>query len=312
MIETNRAGDLLGRLGVSAEILNRPLDQLSKAPLSMLRELRTAYAAGASVEANKFGRNVTDARVDFPPFGQNPEPKVAFQQLKASVGKTYYRPTIARHESAGSIYAQLLDPETQRSAKLARLLDKSPAVRSAFGKIAGAAVVRDGRMDGTVSLRTQEVGVSTSALTATTTRAAARPRGTIPNNIYEMLNAMDQAVLEQAQSLRPGQGSAVELGKGSLLGELISGGLKSREDDDDSDDDDENRDRSQGSLALGLEGGGKPVQGFDIAGPTESIDVGTLALKRLMDKRDQMYEIVRQTNDKFNQAAKTAIDAMRG
>ncbi len=42
-----------------------------------------------------------------------------------------------------------------------------------------------------------------------------------------------------------------------------------------------------------------------------SVDEGTLRLKRLMDKREQMYDIYNKMYDKYNQAARTAVDAIR-
>jgi hypothetical protein len=46
-------------------------------------------------------------------------------------------------------------------------------------------------------------------------------------------------------------------------------------------------------------------------GNSPSIDVETLKLKRLIDKRSQMFDMLRQIIDKYNQTAKGVIDSMR-
>ena len=43
----------------------------------------------------------------------------------------------------------------------------------------------------------------------------------------------------------------------------------------------------------------------------KSIDVETMKLKRLIDKRSQMFDMLRQIIDKYNQTAKGIIDSMR-
>jgi hypothetical protein len=50
--------------------------------------------------------------------------------------------------------------------------------------------------------------------------------------------------------------------------------------------------------------GGQPVQG------APSIDVETMKLKRLVDKRSQMFDMLRQIIDKYNQTAKGIIDSI--
>jgi hypothetical protein len=46
-------------------------------------------------------------------------------------------------------------------------------------------------------------------------------------------------------------------------------------------------------------------------GSDKSIDVETMKLKRLIDKRSQMFDMLRQIIDKYNQTAKGIIDSMR-
>jgi hypothetical protein len=56
-------------------------------------------------------------------------------------------------------------------------------------------------------------------------------------------------------------------------------------------------------------GGGKGGKGGG-GGGAPSIDVETMKLKRLIDKRSQMFDMLRQIIDKYNQTAKGIIDSM--
>jgi len=58
-------------------------------------------------------------------------------------------------------------------------------------------------------------------------------------------------------------------------------------------------------------GGGKGGKGGGGGGGGDkSIDVETMKLKRLIDKRSQMFDMLRQIIDKYNQTAKGIIDSM--
>jgi hypothetical protein len=59
----------------------------------------------------------------------------------------------------------------------------------------------------------------------------------------------------------------------------------------------------------GGKGGGKGGKGGG-GGSSPSIDVETMKLKRLIDKRSQMFDMLRQIIDKYNQTAKGIIDSM--
>ena len=48
---------------------------------------------------------------------------------------------------------------------------------------------------------------------------------------------------------------------------------------------------------------------FDNQG-SPSIDVETMKLKRMIDKRSQMFDMLRQIIDKYNQTAKGVIDSI--
>jgi hypothetical protein len=64
----------------------------------------------------------------------------------------------------------------------------------------------------------------------------------------------------------------------------------------------QNQQQGGGGKGGGGKGGG--------AGGQPSIDVESMALKRLIDKRAQMFDMLRQVIDKYNQTAKGMIDGM--
>jgi hypothetical protein len=63
-----------------------------------------------------------------------------------------------------------------------------------------------------------------------------------------------------------------------------------------------------GGILGGLFGGGGGLTGGGNDAP--SIDVETMKLKRMIDKRSQMFDMLRQIIDKYNQTAKSMIDSI--
>src|SRR5688572_7321258 len=79
--------------------------------------------------------------------------------------------------------------------------------------------------------------------------------------------------------------------------------------------------QQQSSRQPGGGGAGAGAFGFGAGGPfagpggdagnnSPSIDVETMKLKRLIDKRSQMFDMLRQIIDKYNQTAKGIIDSI--
>jgi hypothetical protein len=337
--------DLLGKLGVSAELLNRQIGQLQNAPINTLKDLRVAYAK-ANAEGNRFTQSVSDSRINLPPFLYNPPPRESFGQLQGSVRLTYHRAREARHPSSRMAIMRLANERTARAAKLQRLINTDLAVRSRFEKIAGGIVVLDGRMDGTITMRTKEAaaaqsasssyssGVSSSALTGAATDGVGQnsmffPPGIPLDNIYDMLNGLDQAILQQAASLRPGAGAFAPLGYGDLLtldpstnnstngsgnvdpnALLLANGI---------DPVDPNNTQQGGSMYSsgdssdsGALTAADPATTKTAGTSNESVDLGAARLEQFMQKRDQMYDLVRQIFTAYNQNAQKAIDNMKG
>lgn len=310
---------MLGRLGGTGAVLDQQLAGLSKAPLAALKQLKVAYGA-ALVEANKYAKTIADARTNLPPFGTNPLPKAARLALAATLQQTYFEAPKTEHPSASDPLRALLDAKKSRGAKLCHLLQTNASVRAKFEKIAGGVVALDGRVDGTVSMRPAgpkgATAVATSAMTT-----SGMPSSPSRDQVYQYLSAMDAAVMKAAAEVQAAQaqqngtydtdssafdtGAFSSLGKGSLLGKP----LDSSDEESEEDEDGESPVKMQ-SLAMDASTGlGEKLNTAQMG--NNSVDTSTLQLKRLMDKRDQMYELYRQTVDKYGQSATKAIDAMR-
>jgi hypothetical protein len=68
---------------------------------------------------------------------------------------------------------------------------------------------------------------------------------------------------------------------------------------------------AQGNYVQGLNGGtGGAVRRGSIDGSSPSVDVETSRLKRLIDKRGQIFDMLRQIADKYAGTAKNVTDAM--
>ena len=63
----------------------------------------------------------------------------------------------------------------------------------------------------------------------------------------------------------------------------------------------------------GLGGGGLGFPASQLGGPANaspSVDVETMKLKRMIDKRNQMFDILRSIIDKYNETAKNIITSI--
>lgn len=318
MVEVGRkVGDLLGQLGSSAEVLEKSLGSLSKTSLARLQNLKLAYGS-AALESNKFAKTTADGRANIPPFCHNPNPANAMKERAAFLGGTYAQEPEHERSKNTDPLPGLMNAKTRRRTELSMLVQSEESVRNRFEKIAGGQVVPDGRVDGTISMMTPQVrgaresiaresgasGMATSALTS----GGAGPVGNKPN-VYALLMAMDQAVLDEAQRMRPGADQFWELdvGVGSLSDEEETQ-YRLGMNDEDEEGESSSALMSRRGMDAGL--GTKDLLNAQDQGG-ESVDTGTLRLKRLNDKREQMYDLYNKMNDKYNQSAKAAIDNLR-
>ena len=296
----------LNQLGISPELLQSKLDQLQRTPLQALTNLSAAYAQaawapGAGTAATKFGPEINDARVGLAPPWSNLDPMDALGTRARFIFKTYHRNRVPAHASAGGLEG--LMGRTRNGAMMVRRLHRDPVLRQAFERSTALDVVRDGRTDGTVSV----AAMSASARTGTT--------GPVPATLNDFLASMDTAILDYAKTLgvysstQPevffGEGRDLEMipglneGKGGQFGESPS---------------------TSGVFGYGsggaVTGSGGPFGAGGAPAPengdqADGIDTRILQLKRMMDKRSQMYDLVRSVFDKYDESARTAISNMR-
>ena len=279
--------DLVDQLGGSA-VDPKSLERLAtRASLEKLSRLQVAYTNTAS-DVGKFGQRVDDARVDLPPFGFHPAPHAVFAALKPYVEAGYHQTGSAeRHPSASknALVANLLSPRRSQAVKLTRLLQTDERVRASFEKKAGMSVIPDGRTDGAIS-------VSTAAMTAPKTGANVSAMNALPSmpsqsQIFDLFHAMDQEIMAEAYRVGLGTTSGNASMSGlNLFGTVLGAG------------------QASGIVSSTSASG-------DNSTFNDSVDVSTLNLKRMIDKRDQAINAYRSVFDKYGESAKQLIDALR-
>ncbi|MEL7371666.1 MAG: hypothetical protein AAFN74_22270 [Myxococcota bacterium] len=283
----------LNKLGIAPELLQSRLSGLQKAPVDALSNLSAAYAQTASTSSvSKFGPDVSDNRVGMSPAWSNPPPKEAMRERARYIYRTYHRDQVPLHASARDMSG--LVGRQRRGAMMVRKLHRDPATRRSFEHATALQVVRDGRMDGRVSV---------SAMTAPSQSSSS---SRIPNNLFGMLSAMDTEILNYAKELGVYSSSAPEafMGDGRSL-DMLTGGAGNQF----------GVPSPSTSGVFGMTGVGGTSSGPNPApvngDQSQGLDTRILQLRRMMDKKSQMIDIVRTTFDKGNEAAKTAIGNMR-
>lgn len=318
-----KVGDLFGQLGVNAEVLQGRLGEIAKTSLKRLENLKTAYGT-AALEANKFGKGVTDGRANIPPFLWNPQPAKAKTDREAFLSGTYFQDPGTAGSTSSDPFPGLMNAKTKRRTELAMLVQGEESVRSRFEKIAGGSVVLDGRMDGKISMldaatakqlaaqqaASEKSGVSVGALTSGGGGGYGNGPLSQNSNLTNLLMSMDAAVMEEARNMAPGasQNQFWELDVG--VGSLLSGDDDSASSQFGREEDEEQEENAFPSMRRSAIVGPHAELAPQSQGG-ESVDTGTLRLKRLLDKRDQMYDIVNKVYEKFNSAANAAINNLK-
>lgn len=287
----NRVSEQLQRLGVPADQLGAQLGNLSSAKLAKLSgNLQVAFGQAALV-GNKFLGDTQDTRWNIPQAFTNPTPRASAKDRGVYVRGTYFRQRASRHESARDPFPALLDKYSKQGVVMSRFLSQSAVARKRFEKQAALTVVPDGRADGAVSVH---------AMTSSSSSSSA---GGVPQSAWDMFMQMDQAVMAEA----------TKLGNIAMAGADIYGSTAYA-----------TSQASGQSLPAGYFGGmGADGEGYFSGGSfagtgetgtesTGSTDEQVLVIKRMMDKRNQMYDLFKNVLDKHNESAKTAINNMRG
>jgi hypothetical protein len=283
----NRVSEQLARLGIPAELVGAQLGNLSPAKLAALSSnLNVAFGAQA-LSTNKFAGDVQDSRWNIAGALSNPTPRESLKDRGVYARRSYFQNRTPRHESAREPFSGLLNKYTKTGALMARKLQADEAARQTFERRTALTVVQDGRADGAVSV---------SAMTSN--GSSSSPSGGVPQTFWDMFMAMDQAVMNEAARLGSQGAASSELygASGSSGGYNNSpsgylGGLSA------------DGDAYFGSSATYLNGTDADSEG--------STDEQVLVVKRMMDKRNQMYDLFKSVLEKHNESAKTAIGNMR-
>ena len=288
----NRVSEQLSRLGVPAEQLGAQLGNLSTAKLEKLSgNLQVAFGQAALV-GNKFLGDTQDTRWNIPQAFTNPTPRESAKDRGVYVRGTYFKQRAQRHASSRDPFPALLNKYDKQGVIMSRFLSRDAFSRKRFEKQSALTVVPDARADGAVS-------VQSHAMTSNTGSASS---GGVPANAWDLFMQMDQAVMAEA----------TKLGNTAMAGADIYGSSAYA--------------TSQASGQSGPAGyfggmGGDSDSTFssgtfagtgDTGTSTGSTDEQVLVIKRMMDKRNQMYDLFKNVLDKHNESAKTAINNMRG
>lgn len=280
----------LNQLGIAPELLQARLGQLEGAPVNALSHLSAAYAEAAwSTRADKFRSEVNDARVGMAPAWSNPPPREMMQTRARYIYRTYHRDLVPRHASAAAMTG--LTGRNRTGTMMVRRLHRDPVLRASVERATALNIVRDGRMDGRVSVSAMTTGAQSAGLPGLPGASS---------NLYGFLGAMDAAIIEKSKKLGVYSSSDPEVffGEGrdlDLFGKGSQYGVPSP---------------SRTGVFGFTTNDGRPI-----APPTGDqsmgLDTQVMELKRMMDKRSQMYDIVRTIFDKYNESARTSINNMK-
>ena len=263
-------GKLLGALGQSANVIGNQVGNLSGRSVKNLKALGTAYAVPAAT-LGKF-EAAADRASDMSPFGHNPPPQEALENLRPFLNGTYFVETIQAHPSARSPFPALLNRHTRRGQVLAMAIRKRDDARFAVERSAVGQVLRDGRNDGTITIRTlgRAQKESPGDRAASAQRQAEHSLQTLPKEVMQSFAGIQLAHLAFGPT-------------GFVTGSMTGTGFA-------------------GTLGIG---GEDPLSG------NSSLDIGVLKLKRMIDKRTHAMELYSQQMTAYNNSAKGIIEKMR-
>ena len=310
----------LGRLGIAPETLDARLKELSTGGLERLKSLETLDAQ-ATLSRNRFSGELKDARSDMPEAFSNPPPRHSRASIEPFIHQTYAQDASPTHASADDPWPHLLSPNRHEAATMGLALQRRPELRESVGTSLGAMIADDGRADGIITVQRGPQPGSPGAPRAPVSPPTAPTRDYRNASIWEIMLAMDQAILEQAAALGVGSGSTS--GDAGTVDMMQAMGLWSLTPDEG--DPSEwmafGQAGSAGTSAAGQAGFPEPAPDPGLGAPTGTVgpenqnsgtDVEIMNLKRQIDKKTQMMELYSQTIDKFDQSANNIITNMKG
>lgn len=295
----------LGKLGLPPEALGAQLGGMSPKRLARLG----AGLAMPGLAGQPFGG--ARRAPSIPKAFSNMPPKAALAQNAPFVSGTYASEAHAAHSTAERPLRYLLHPRRSRAARMTLGLVRRPELRERVGTAVGAQVAADGRTDGVVSIERRPRG---AARTGGTARGPSMPppqRSHGTGSIWEIMLAMDEAILNEAARLGLGQGSGTQ----GTPGFMEAMGLWSLTPDDDDPTAYASLGRAQGGSSSSSTNGVRAAGLTGTVGPeneNSGLDVDIMRLKRQIDKKTQMMELYSQTLSKYNSSANSIIANMKG
>ena len=286
----NAVNEQLRRLGIPAEALGAQLSHVSTGRLAALSERLDLGFGEIRVGDNKYFGEIQDGRWNIPQAMSNPDPR-ASQKLRGEYSsQLYYQSQASLHSSSDDPLAGLFNRHTRKGATMARGLNQDATLRQRFERLAALQVVPDQRSDGAVSV---------AAMTSPGSSSGSVP-GAVPQTFWDLFMQMDQSVMQEA----------TRIGNIMTAGADIYGWSPTES--------------SSAVSAFSTDGtfyGGG--DSFFSNGTNQSDQVGetgsdlggndelTLVIKRMMDKRNQMYDVFKNVLDKHNESARTAIGNLK-
>ncbi|MEO1233651.1 MAG: hypothetical protein AAFZ18_32620, partial [Myxococcota bacterium] len=297
-----------GQLGVPPEQLGQRLEQLPSHRLRRLAALDIQAPAAQLFPESRRGPTV-------PKAFSNLAPAQARHAYRPFVERTYGQDEAPRHASEVRPLRYLLHPRRSRAARMTMALARRDDLRERVGRSVSAQIVDNGRVDGVISIERNGSSPRNRARSASAPSLPPPPRAESTGTIWDIMMAMDQAILHEAARLGLGQGS----GTGGTAGFLEAMGLWSLS----TTEDDDTEWLSRAAAASQSGPSGSTAQGMTTQGATAgipgtegpendnpSLDTEVMKLKRMIDKKTQMMELYSQTLSKYNQSANNIITNM--
>lgn len=301
-----RITEQMTRLGFPVERLGQELAELSKTlPPALLEQLSVGYGQ-AALAKNRFSKDLEDARVNLPKAFFNPSPADLPKLRRLAVAPSYTALAGSQPELDPNLELDALLKAGSGAVRMMRALEQDAVLREAFEKKAGFAVQLDGRRDGRLSAASagsKSFTPKSTPASASVTKSHAMTAAPGRPAIEEALMAMDAMITQEARRVGAHQQAAGgQAGQGGAGIDPDLAGLPFY--------------GTAGQLDPvfapgGLGGGEVGATGATAAAGDGSVDIRMMRLKRMMDKRNQMYDAVRAIFDKWNEATKNAINNMR-
>lgn len=306
----------LNRLGFSPEDFGAQLDGVNA---SRLKALTSPLEGGLPID-NRFMAKIRDGRAKMAKAFSNPNPKQAMAALKPFIEGTYGNNKGPDHPSAENPIKFLMHRRRRAAVKMTRAMGQNDDLRNRVSTQLNAFVASDGRSDGVISVQRRPAQEQPQG------HNVANPPAQSYNTIWEIMLAMDEAILNEATRLGVGASDSngpFASGSGDpshdTVGYLEAMGLWSLKPDAEFDPEawagmfksDASGGNTTTSSRLTDVSSGSAANVTEASNQNSGLDVDIMKLKRQIDKKTQMMELYSQTLTKYNSSANAIIQNMK-